>query len=53
MTHYVVTWTIDIDADTPHQAAELARAAQTVGTEALVFAVFTAAAPDGPPVKST
>jgi hypothetical protein len=38
MTSYVVTWTIDIDADSPEDAARKARDAQTrEGTIATVF----------------
>ena len=37
MTDYVVTWTIDITADSPEDAAREARACQQPGTSALTF----------------
>lgn len=41
MNEYRVTWTIDIEAESPREAAELARAAQVLeGTSAVVFEVF-------------
>jgi hypothetical protein len=39
MTSYVVTWTIDVEADTPQEAAQLARDYQRPGTTAVVFDV--------------
>jgi hypothetical protein len=37
---YVVSWTIDVEADSPREAAEMARACQTrQGTTAVVFEV--------------
>lgn len=40
MNSYFVTWTIEIDADSPREAAELAREHQTrEGTSAVVFDV--------------
>lgn len=40
MNEYRVTWTIEVEADSPQQAAEMARDAQEPGTHATVFEVF-------------
>lgn len=46
MSEYLVTWEIDIEADSPEEAAQKARAAQIrTGTEALVFTVADKADP--------
>lgn len=47
---YLVTWTIDVDAETPEEAARKARPMQTGDTSALVFDVMSH---DGPPYKHT
>jgi hypothetical protein len=41
MREYRVTWTIEVEAESPEQAAELAREAQEPGTHATVFEVTT------------
>lgn len=37
---YQVTWTLEVDADTPLEAAQQARSCQSSGTDALFFEVF-------------
>lgn len=39
MKSYLVEWRIDIEADSPQEAAELARKYQRPGTSAVVFHV--------------
>jgi hypothetical protein len=39
MQTYQVTWTIEVEAETPLEAAQLARESQEEGTEALFFEV--------------
>jgi len=39
MKRYICIWEIDIEADTPEEAAEMARQAQHEGTWATVFTV--------------